>query len=114
MTYLVDIQVTSPNSDLLKLTMGMQADVEFTAQSVRDAILVPHDAIRRGPGGDLGVFVPETGADGEKKPKFVSCRFGLDNGLYAELIEGEDIDEGTEVYVELPPRFKRSDEEDAE
>jgi HlyD family secretion protein len=110
-SYLVDILVTSPNSDLLKLTMGMQADVEFTAQSANNVLLVPHDAIRRGPGGDLGVYVPEKGADGETRPEFVPCRFGLDNGLYAELIEGEDIVERTEVYVKLPMRFDR-DEDD--
>ncbi len=111
-TYLVDIQVTSPNSDLLKLTMGMQADVEFTAQSVSDAVLVPHDAIRRGPGGELGVYVPMKDEDGERRPNFVSCRFGLDNGLYAELVEGEGIEDGTEVYVDLPTRFQRDEDEE--
>lgn len=114
-TYLVDIRVTSPNWKKLALTLGMQADVKFTAQAVKDAILVPHDAIRRGPNGDLGVYIPEKLADKpEPHPKFVPCRFGLDNGLYAELIDGEGIDKGTEVYVELPARFKPDgeDEED--
>jgi HlyD family secretion protein len=109
-TYLVDILVTSPNSDLLTLTSGIQADVEFTAQSAHNVLLVPHDAIRRGPGGDLGVYVPEKGADGETRPKFVTCRFGLDNGLYAELVEGEGITERTEVYVKLPARFDRDED----
>jgi len=111
-TYLVDILVTSPNSDLLKLTMGMQADVEFTAQSVHNVLLVPHDAIRRGPAGDLGVYVPEKGGDGEVRPRFVNCRFGLDNGLYAELIEGEGVAEGTEVYIKMPTRFDQDDRAD--
>jgi HlyD family secretion protein len=111
-TYLVDILVTSPNSDLLKLTMGMQADVEFTAQSVSDVILVPHDAIRRGPNGDLGVYVPDKDADSVEQPRFVPCRFGLDNGLYAELVRGEGIDVDTQVYIKLPTRFDRGEDED--
>jgi len=113
-TYLVDILVTSENSDLLKLTLGMQADVEFTAQSVHDVLLIPHDAIRRGPSGELGVYVPEKSDRGELRPKFVACRFGLDNGLYAELVEGEVLAEGSEVYVKLPTRFDREEEEDEE
>jgi HlyD family secretion protein len=111
-TYLVDILVTSPNSDLLKLTMGMQADVEFTAQSVHDVLLVPHDAIRRGPGGELGVFVRHKGADGDSQPRFVPCRFGLDNGLYAELLAGEGIVETSNVYTKLPTRFDRDEKDE--
>lgn len=111
-TYLVDINVISPNAKKLAYVLGMQVEVEFTAQSVSDAILVPHDAIRRGPSGDLGVYVvtekPETGED---QPKFVPCRFGLDNGLYAELIEGDGIDEGTRVYIDLPRSFGRDDDD---
>jgi hypothetical protein len=64
-TYLVDIKVTSPNSDLLKLTMGMQADVEFTAQSVsRMRSWSRTTRFAAGPG-DLGVYVPEKDATGE-------------------------------------------------
>ena len=113
-TYLVDIRVTSPNRRKLALVLGMQADVEFTAESVTDAILVPHDAIRRGPTDGLGVYVREQ-VEGEAgvRPRFVACRFGLDNGLFAELLEGEGIEEGTEVYTKLPSRFG-TDEEDEE
>jgi HlyD family secretion protein len=113
-TYLVDIRVTSPNRNKLTLVQGMQADVEFTAQSVTDVILVPHDAIREGPNGRLGVYVPEK-VEGERgeRPKFLTCRFGLDNGLYAELIQGEDLEEGSRVYTELPPEFGgKSEDED--
>lgn len=114
-TYLVDIRVTSDNWKKLALTLGMQADVKFTAQAVKDAILVPHDAIRTGPSGELGVYIPEKVPDKpEPRPKFVACRFGLDNGLYAELISGEEIKEGAEVYVELPARFKAGDEDEDE
>lgn len=112
-TYLIDINVISPNAKKLAYVLGYQVEIEFTAQSVTDAILVPHDAIRRGPTGDLGVFIarksPQTG---EESPHFVPCRFGLDNGLYAELVEGEGIDEGVRVYTKLPPSFERDKQDD--
>jgi len=114
-TYLVDIRVDSPNRGLLKTVMGMQADVEFTSQFVEDAILVPHDAIRRGPTGDLGVYVEAEPTDPEEtpRPEFVPCRFGLDNGLYAELVSSKDdrLQSGISVYTELPPKFA-NDEDD--
>jgi HlyD family secretion protein len=112
-TYLVDIRVTSPNWRKLALVLGMQADVEFTAQAVKDALLVPHDAIRTGPSGGLGVYVPfKAEGQTEARPQFVPCRFGLDNGLYAELISGEGIEEGTEVYIDLPARFESGEDEE--
>jgi multidrug efflux pump subunit AcrA (membrane-fusion protein) len=111
-TYLVDIKITSDNWKKLALVLGMQADVEFTAQAVKNALLVPHDAIRKGKSNNLGVYVPwhVPGKD-ETRPKFVPCKFGLDNGLYAELLEGEGINEGTEVYVQLPTKFESGEEE---
>ena len=54
-TYLVDIRVTSSNAKLLALVMGMQAEVKFTAEAVENAVLIPHDAIRQSPTGELGV-----------------------------------------------------------
>ncbi len=112
-TYLVDIKVTSPNRKKLALVLGMQADVEFTAQAVENAILIPHDAIRRGPDGNLGVWV-EKKVEGSPTPQrqFVKCRFGLDNGLHAELLEGEGITEGTVVYTKLPVSLKDDDDDE--
>ncbi len=112
-TYIVHIRVTSQNRMMLALVPGMQADVEFTAEAVTDATLIPHEAIHRGPNDKLGVYVRELNPETkEHKPRFVSCRFGLDNGLYAELVEGEGITAGIEVYTKLPPRFGQDDEED--
>ena len=112
-TYIVHIRVTSKNRMMLALVPGMQADVEFTAEAVTDATLIPHEAIHRGPNDDLGVYVRELDPQTkEHKPRFVSCRFGLDNGLYAELLEGEGITDGVEVYTKLPARFGQDDKED--
>lgn len=111
-TYLVDIKVTSPNWKRLTQFLGMQADVEFTAKSVSDALLVPHDAIRKGPTGELGVYIAKLDEEkNEPRPHFVACRFGLDNGLYAELLEGEGIERGTEVYTKLPAQIGGSEEQ---
>ncbi len=102
-TYQVDILLTSDNAQ--KLLVGMQADVEFTAESVYDTLLVPHDGIRQNDFGDLGVYVPvKSEGDSDKEDrKFIKCRFGLDNGIYAQVIEGE-LSEGQEVYTVLPAR----------
>lgn len=110
-TYLVDININSENWKKLALVLGMQADVTFVAQSVKNAILVPHDAIKKGKSGGLGVYVPTHVPGKPDRPKFVSCRFGLDNGMFAELLEGEGIGEGTEVYTQLPARFESGEEE---
>ncbi len=109
-TYLVDILITSPNRD--RLMLGMHADVEFTAKSVRNALLVKHDAIRRGPNDkDLGVFIPTKGPDGKPgEPEFVKCRFGLDNGVFAEVVEG--LTEGQEVYTKLPQKTEAEEEKE--
>ena len=98
-TYYVDILLTSPNRD--KLAMGMQADIEFTAESVHDALLVRHDAIHK-EDNELGVYVPVRSPDKtDPEPKFVKCRFGLDNGLVAEVLEG-NLKEGDWVYTQMP------------
>ncbi len=112
-TYIVQIRVTSKNRMMLALVPGMQADVEFTAEAVTDATLIPHEAIHRGPNDELGVYVRELDPETkEHKPRFVSCRFGLDNGLYAELVEGEGVTSGIEVYTKLPPRLGEDDEDE--
>lgn len=108
-TYLVDIKVVSDNRD--KLMSAMQADVEFTAQSVYDAVLVPHDAIKRDPNNNLGVYVPGTKkGEQEPEPKFRKCRFGLDNGVSAQVLEG--VEQGEVVYTRLPQKTDKEREEE--
>jgi len=108
-TYLVDIEVTSDNRHLLM--SSMQADVEFTAKSAYDALLVPHEAIKRGPDNELGVYKAVT-VLGEKdpRPEFVRCRIGLDNGMFAQVIDG--VEEGDIVYTKLPEKTERDREKE--
>lgn len=98
-TYMVDIVLTSDNRSML--FPGMRADVEFTAEHVAGVLLCPNEAIREGPTGKLGVYIPKEGADpNAAETEFVPCVFGLDNGVYSEVKEG--LAEGQEVYTKLP------------
>lgn len=103
-TYLVDVVVTSANRD--KLLSGMRADVRFTSEHVENVVLCPNEAIREGPKGKLGVYVPRPNlAPGEHETTFIECRFGLDNGNYSEVREG--LEEGMVVYTKLPSKSDR-------
>lgn len=106
-TYLVDVVVTSDNR--WRLLSGMRADVSFTSQHVTDVVLCPNEAIKEGPLGNLGVFVPKKGADLDLRlTEFVPCKLGLDNGVYSEIIEG--VAEGDIVYTKRPKRRSEEDE----
>jgi len=106
-TYDVRIRLASPNR--YKLLLGMQADVEFTAESIRNAILVPVDAVKRGPDGQLGVYVPPPAGEPLGEPQFRRCRFGLEDGIRIEVIEG--LKEGEKVYKRLPKFTRKQLEE---
>lgn len=100
-TYLVDVVITSDNKS--KLLTGMRADVSFTSEFVKNALLCPNEAVREGPRGKLGVYIPKPdSAPGQHETQFVDVRFGLDNGNYSEVLEG--LEEGTLVYTKLPAR----------
>jgi len=108
-TYQVDILLNSDNR--AKLLTGMQADVEFTAQSALNVVLCPHDAIRRNEVDELGVYVPFDDPESDDPgKKFVKCRFGLDNGMYAEVLDG--LEEEMEVFTVLPQKIGRDDDKD--
>ncbi len=99
-TYFVDVAILGGRHDVL-LT-GMRADVNFTSQEVKNVVLCPNDAIRDGPLGGLGVFIPDPAAPPEERAtKFVSCLFGLDNGNFSE-VRCDDLKEGMTVYTQMP------------
>lgn len=100
-TYAVDVVVASDNRD--KLLSGMRAEVRFTSERADNVVLVPNEAIREGPRGHLGVFIPKADTPSrEKQYEFVECRFGLDNGNYSEVLAG--LTEGQVVYTKLPAK----------
>jgi len=111
-TFRVWIRITSDNRDELIGLLNTQAEASFMVRSVRDAVLVSYDAIKRDPNGEgygvyVQVFDPETN---EPRPEFRSCTFGMDNGIDVEVIEG--LDAGETVYTQLP--LKTRSEEEAE
>lgn len=106
-TFKVWIRVRGDNVEKLTGLLNTQADARFTVQAVTDALLVNWDAMRPNPDGDgFGVYVPvrKPGSDVEE-PEFRLCRFGLNDGMYAEVLEG--LEEGEEVYVRLPIKTER-------
>jgi HlyD family secretion protein len=114
-TYDVRIKIASPNR--YKLLLGMQADAEFTLESV-DAVVIPVDAVQvlsgeveRGTRAERGVWMPVEGDMGiPPKKVWRKCRFGLDDGLKIEVIEG--LKDGDKVFTKLPmEREKDKDKE---
>ncbi|MBI4719420.1 MAG: HlyD family efflux transporter periplasmic adaptor subunit [Planctomycetes bacterium] len=103
-TYQVDVVVTSENRSIL--LPGMRADVRFTAEHVENVVLCPNEAIREGPEGGLGVYIPKPGAPTtERATQFVPCKLGLDDGNQVEIREG--LAEGAIVYTKLPVKPER-------
>jgi len=103
-TFKVWIQIVSPNREKLIGLLNTQAEAHFTAKAVRNAVLVPYDAVQRNPHAEgYGVYVPvpKPGTN-VREPRFVPCKFGSDNGMMIEVREG--LQEGQEVYVKLPPK----------
>lgn len=102
-TYLVDVVIVSENKD--KLLPGMRAEVEFTSEHRENVVLCPNEAIRTGPNGDYGVYVPaESTAEEERPVEFIPCKIGLTDGAMTEIREG--IEEGTVVYTRLPAKTR--------
>lgn len=101
----VYVEVTDPKKGMLPL--GTQAQVEFTVESVSDALLVPAEAVKNHEG-EKGVWLRIEGQQaGERWGKrFVPCRFGITDGANTQItgvIGGAALDPGMEVYTRLPP-----------
>ncbi len=106
-TYLVYVVIASENRT--KLLTGMRANVSFTSEYVKNVLLCPNEAVRAGPSGKLGVYIPKPNSPpGDHETQFVDVRFGLDNGNYSEILEG--LDEGVFVYIKLPAKPEKEKE----
>ena len=100
----VHVEVTDERRYLLPL--GTQAQVEFTIESVADALLVPADAVMTFED-ERGVWVktPPAGPGEEFGKKFVCCRFGITDGAHTQVVAvegGATLHEGQEVFTKLP------------
>lgn len=107
-----DVHVAITDPQRFKLPLGAQAQVEFTVQSVEDALLVPAEAVKSA-NNERGVWVrtSEPSEPGEQWGKrFVKCRFGITDGAHTQVIEvvGPDkLEPGDKVYTKLPPKNDR-------
>lgn len=101
----VHVEITGANRN--KLPLGAQAQVEFTVQTVRDALRVPTEAVKSHEG-ELGVWIVADPEPGQRGPgqKFVPCRLGISDGEFTEVIGPRPghpaLKEGQEVYTKLP------------
>ena len=102
-TYLVDVVISSNNHD--KLLPGMRAEVEFTAEHRVNVVLCPNEAIRTGPNGDLGVYIPRENVSPDGDPcEFVTVKIGLTDGAKTVIREG--LADGAVVYIKLPAKTR--------
>ncbi|MBP7935036.1 MAG: efflux RND transporter periplasmic adaptor subunit [Phycisphaerae bacterium] len=113
-TFKVRIRITSANRDRLIGLLNTQAEAHFKVNSVRNAVLVSYDAIMKDPNGEhFGVYLQVTDpATGKPKAEFRKCRFGMDNGIDAEVIEG--LEPGVKVYTVLPQQTRKEKEAEGE
>lgn len=93
--------------------LNTQAEAHFTAKSVRNAVLVSYDAVKKNPDGeDYGVYVPVIKPGSTRpEPVFVRCKFGADNGIEIEVRSG--LKKGQEVYTKLPQKTEKQEREEA-
>jgi len=104
-TFQVRIRITSDNRDKIRGLAGIQAEAKFTSVPVRNALLVPYEAVQRGPSGELGVYVPvrKPGSE-EEQPEFRPCKLGSDNGVDVVVLSG--VEEKQRVYTKLPVKTR--------
>ncbi len=109
-TYMVDVVITSDNRNIL--LPGMRADARFTAEHASDVLLCPNEAIREGPDGRLGVYIPKPGAPAtDRETEFVAVKLGLDDGNNVEIRDG--LAEGATVYTKVPVQRDKDDQKKA-
>jgi len=98
--YRVHVLLTSPNSyDLLQL--GLPAQVEFTAESRENVLIVESRCVRK-QGEEFGVYMPDPTPQDKLRTKFIRVRTGISDGTNTEILEPSELKEGDEVYRSLP------------
>lgn len=100
-----DVHVQITDADKYRLPLGTQAQVEFTVESVADALLVPAEAVKTFEE-EKGVWIVAPPPPGEQHgKKFVRCRFGITDGVNTQVVSTMDdvpLEPGTKVYTKPP------------
>jgi len=109
-----DVHVEVVDTQRYKLPLGAQAQVEFTVESVSDALAVPAEAVTMFQD-ERGVWIT-TKPDPESREQwgreFVRCRFGITDGAYTEVISvlgDRELKEGQRIYTKLPVELDRDE-----
>lgn len=107
-----DVHVEITDEERHRLPLGAQTQVEFTVESATNALRVPADAVKTRQD-QRGVYVKRPPKPGEKHGwKWLTCRFGISDGEFTQVIEvvgGEDLPVGAEVFTKLPPDIEQSE-----
>ncbi len=93
----VEVALMTGKEDLLS---GMNVDVAFLGQELRDSLVVPTVAIVT-EDGETGVMV----ADEEGQPEFRPVTIGLTVESQTQILRG--VQQGERVYLELPENMRR-------
>jgi HlyD family secretion protein len=97
----VHVEITDPQR--YRLPLGAQAQVEFTVQSVTNALVVAADAVKTHEDKQgLWLVTPKPAGEQRAGERFVRCIFGISDGESTEIVrtlDGEELKEGTEVYT---------------
>lgn len=89
-TFTYPVKIEIPNNDGL-LKPGMFSEVEFAADTVKDAVIIPREAVLTE--GDINYVYIVEGDRGKK----IEVRLGLDNGKQVEILDG--LSEGTQIVI---------------
>jgi HlyD family secretion protein len=109
-----DVHVAVTDKQANSLPLGTQAQVEFTVESVSDALLVPAEAVMTFQD-KRGVWIktpPDPGSLDPFGKKFVPCRLGITDGARTQLVAtvtGEELKPGQKVFTKLPRERKQED-----
>jgi len=98
--YRVHVRLVSENSFEL-LQLSLPAQVEFTAESRKDVLMVQSRCVRK-EGDEYGVYVPDPTPEDKLNTRFVPVRTGITDGTYTEILPGSGLKEGDEVYLKQP------------
>ena len=98
--YRVHVRLISENSFEL-LMLGLPAQVEFTAESRKNVLMVESRCIRK-EGDEYGLFVPEPTPQDKLNTRFVPVRSGISDGTHTEILTGSGLKEGDTVYLKKP------------
>lgn len=104
-----DVRIVLSGDEVKKL-MGLQSDVEFTADRVEGVLRVKNEAIVA-EGRETFVYVPvDKPGSKHRDEKKVPVRIGVTDGTYTEIRSG--LKEGDEVWIKRPRKTDREREQE--